>query len=183
MSTSNLSAQVEAAAAEARALARGLSDTQFGWRQEPGRWSIGQCLVHLVRTGEPYLAPLDQALNAAPLAAGDPREPAPGRLGRWTAWSMEPPPRFRMPAQRMIAPPPQTPRDEVVGAFMALQGDFMERLQRAAAREIGAVRVQSPLAGWLRMRVGDCLAFLLAHQRRHLWQARQVREDPRFPAS
>jgi hypothetical protein len=32
------------------------------------------------------------------------------------------------------------------------------------------------------MGLGPCFAFLAAHERRHLWQAWQVRKDPGFPA-
>jgi len=33
----------------------------------------------------------------------------------------------------------------------------------------------------LKLGLGPCFAFLIAHERRHLWQAWQVRKDERFP--
>jgi len=40
----------------------------------------------------------------------------------------------------------------------------------------------SPGSRLLRMSLGDALALVLAHERRHLWQLRQLRADPAFPA-
>ena len=39
--------QFETSKQDAVDLARGLSDGQINWRPGPGRWSMGECLMHL----------------------------------------------------------------------------------------------------------------------------------------
>lgn len=160
----------------------GLSDAQFNWRPDPHRWAVAECLSHLTVTGSAYLGALDRALAEARsrgLTGGRPFRP--GLLGGWMTRSMEPPPRIRMRAPRSILPPtPDRPLAEVRAEFMALQDALERRFGEAEGVDLARARVTSPLASFLRMRLGDAFAFLLAHERRHLWQARRVRDEPGF---
>jgi hypothetical protein len=58
---------------------------------------------------------------------------------------------------------------------------FEGRIRDAEGVDLARTRVASPLLPLLRMGLADILGFLLAHERRHLWQARQVRERAEFP--
>jgi hypothetical protein len=51
-----LAERVEAARAQARRVAGGLSKAQLDWQPGPGRWGVGQCLEHLIVCSE-RLAP------------------------------------------------------------------------------------------------------------------------------
>jgi hypothetical protein len=44
------------------------------------------------------------------------------------------------------------------------------------------VKARSPVSKRIRFSLGAAFAAISAHQRRHLWQARQLRNDPAFPA-
>ncbi len=61
---------------------------------------------------------------------------------------------------------------------------FMEpppkRLMRADGLDLARVRVISPVSRCFRLPLGAYFAFVMAHDRRHLWQARQVRTLPGF---
>jgi hypothetical protein len=52
---------------------------------------------------------------------------------------------------------------------------------RADGLDLKRAVVTSPASRFFRMSLGAYLAFLAAHDRRHLWQARQVREAEAFP--
>ena len=43
--------------------------------------------------------------------------------------------------------------------------------------DITGVKVRSPFARWLRYTLYEWLLVLLAHERRHLWQAERVLEN------
>ena len=73
---------------------------------------MGECLDHLVRTGEAYLEVVDEAVEKAwgKKLIGDP----PFRrtlVGRWVVRTLEPPPGLKIPAPRGIRPrrPEQVP--------------------------------------------------------------------------
>jgi len=52
----DLRRQIDGIVSDAQKLTAGISDRQFNWQPEPGRWSIAQCLVHLNLAGA-ILAP------------------------------------------------------------------------------------------------------------------------------
>lgn len=163
-------------------LLAGVSDAQFNWRPEPHRWSVAECLGHLNVTGTAYLRALDRAISEARsrgLTGGGAFRS--GLLGGWMTRSMEPPPRMKMKAPKSILPPaPDRPLATVREEFMALQDEMERRLRDAEGLDLTRARVTSPVASFLRVRLGDAFGFLLAHERRHLWQARRVRDEPGF---
>jgi hypothetical protein len=56
------------------------------------------------------------------------------------------------------------------------------RLERAAGVDLGRARARTPLSRRPATLLG-CLSLMLAHERRHLWQARRVRSQAAFPAA
>ena len=47
---------LDAADADAREVAAGLTEAQGLWREAPGRWSVSECLDHLATINTVYLA-------------------------------------------------------------------------------------------------------------------------------
>lgn len=174
---------LHAADAEARALAGGLDDRAFNWQPNEGRsWSIAQCLDHLARTGQAYLAPMAVAVDAASRRGRARRGPiAPGYFGGLFLRYMEPPPRFRFPAPREIQPASTGDRDATLAAFLDTQARVRALLERAAGLDLNATRFANPFVPGVRFRVGAGFLIIAAHDRRHLWQARRVRQADGFP--
>ena len=54
-------------------------------------------------------------------------------------------------------------------------------LRRADGLDLARVKVVSPFVRTMKLGLGPCFQFLLAHERRHLWQAWQVRNCDAFP--
>jgi hypothetical protein len=83
--------QLEAAEREAASLMAGLDDARANWQPDEGRgWSAAQCLDHLARATEEYLARMGDALAEARarLAAGAGRwPPASSPAGSCARWS------------------------------------------------------------------------------------------------
>ena len=104
-------------------------------------------------------------------------------LGRLFVWSLEPPPRFRVKAPAAFQPAVDRPRAEIVAAFRAYQVQYVDRLRQASGLDLAHARVSSPAAKWLRMPLGSAFALQIAHERRHLWQARQVMTKAGFPVT
>jgi hypothetical protein len=173
------------AAAEARALAEGLTPAQLLWRPAPERWSVAECLDHLVTTADRILEHLDPAVERA-RALGVTGSPPfrYGRLGELFVRATGPEPVWwsRVPAPRIYRPRPQPPAERVLPAFLELQERLAERIRRAEGLDLGRVKVRSPVSPLLRISLGQWLASIAGHQRRHLIQARAVRGHPDFPA-
>jgi len=176
------SSQFEASTREATKLAGALSGGQLNWRPDPGRWSIGECLMHLAVSSDAALPAIDRAIAYARQRAWP--AAAPYHYGWFTHWmvrSMEPPPTRRMRTFRIFTPP-STPlgRDEVLRALAASRERLLDRARAAAGVNIKRAIVVSPVSRLFRMPLGGYLAFLAAHDRRHLWQAHQVEQASGF---
>jgi hypothetical protein len=58
---------------------------------------------------------------------------------------------------------------------------FVDRLRQASGLDLARARVTSPAARWLRLPLGCGFALTAAHERRHLWQAKQLTSRSEFP--
>jgi hypothetical protein len=178
--------EFEATAADGQALMSELSDEQFSWSPSPDVWSVGQCLEHLNVTAREYLPALDHSIAAAKkygVYGGGPYNY--GWIGPWFAAQLEPPPRRKFKAPPLFQPTarsaPARKRADIEAAFRAYQVQFIDRLRQAHGVDLAKAKVRSPAAWWLRFPLGCGFAVMAAHERRHLWQARQLRLRPDWP--
>ena len=167
---------------EAGPLVSGLDDDQVNWRPGEGRgWSIAQCLDHLAITTNTYLDAIEAAVRAAPNRRGVAAAPVtPGWFARWFIRQLEPPVRLRMPAPGRIAPAPRRSASEAERAFLASLDRYRTALDAAANTDVNALRFANPFAP-IRFTVGAGLVVIVAHDRRHLWQAWNVRTAAGLP--
>jgi hypothetical protein len=174
--------EFERLSAEGDALVTALGDAQFTWRPAPGAWSVAECIDHLNATARVYLPTLDEGIadairrglyNEGPFTYN--------WIGRLFVGTAEPPARFKVKAPEVFRPPPARPRHEITAAFRAYQVQFIDRLRQANGLDLARARVASPVSRWIRLPLGSAFALMAAHERRHLWQARQVLVAAGFP--
>jgi hypothetical protein len=176
-------AQLAAVRSDATELLGGLSEVQLNWRPTPERWSIAQNLTHLVVIGRLYLPQLDDTIRRAREKGW--RKPGPfeyGAVGRWVVAELEPPPRHRMRTPRLFKPQPVQPLAHVRDDFLTLQGELEQRIHAANGLDLRRAKVATIISSLLRLPLGQAFQALLAHERRHLWHARNVRSAASFPS-
>lgn len=180
----DLERQLDQVVADAHAVVGGLASHQVNWRPARDRWSVGECVSHLNVGIRAALPALDRAIESARARGYSGHGPFRyGWFARWMVRSMEPPPQRRFTTFPVFQPAP-APHDAalLLAEFAAVRDELRARLARAEGVDWRRARVTSPASRLLRLPFGAYVAFLLAHDRRHLWQARQVRNDPGFPA-
>lgn len=191
--------ELRAAGEEAEGLVSGLTPEQLAWRPGEDRWSVAECLDHLVRTGDVYLESLDEVIGRARregrLAGGSYR---PSLVGRWLVRVLEPPPGMKVPAPMRIQPRPgggadvtgpaapsgegtRSGAEGALASYLSLRPRFEERLEAADGLDLGGIRMSSPFFRFLRFDLGSAFRIVAAHERRHLWQARRVTEAEGIP--
>ncbi len=170
---------------EAQRLAGGLSAGQLSWRPGNGEtWSLAECLTHLYRGNGIYSAAIEQSVASADRAALVRRESIrPGWLARRFLAMTEPPVRMRIKAPSMLAPQPQPDPSVVLSQFVASHDDVRSVIRDAAALDLNRIRFVNPFLKLVRVSAGTALLIIAAHERRHLWQMKNVRDAPGFPAS
>jgi hypothetical protein len=171
----------------ARRVAGGLSRSQFNWRPEPGRWSIGQCLSHLNVVNGQDIGPIEEAISRA-RARGIAGEPPfrYGPLSRRFIESMEPPVRSRMKAPKSYQPPAEADPETTLAEYLRIADRLRSLIAASEGIDLRRAKTSLPalpplLRAIVRMPLGARFAVVAAHDRRHLWQAEQVRVHPGFP--
>jgi hypothetical protein len=147
----------------------------FTVRPNTSSWSAAECLSHLSISTQLFLPALQKAIDDARkrglVAKKSPRMDVVGRVLRWF---LEPPIHQRMKTSAPFVPRSVRAKAEAFGEFAALQSKLVELLTVARDVDIGHVKIVSPFDRRVRFNVFSAFRIVVAHQRRHLWQAEQA---------
>ncbi len=169
---------LDAAQRDARAVVDGLTADRGAWREQPGSWSVAECLDHLATANRVYLAAMEPSAARA-LSEGRRRRGAalPGLVGGWFVKYMEPPVKASMKgkAPRKIRPRTSPPLDDAITSFLASQDQVRAFVRNYAEIDLAGVRFPNPFIRGIRFSLATGLHVIAAHERRHLWQAWRVR--------
>jgi hypothetical protein len=167
------------------ALVAPLSDEQFFWKPDDGRsWSIAQCLEHLAIINGTYGAAVAKGIESARargLTGGRPIELP--LFGRMFVKAMEPPVKRRLRAPRKAIPQTTRAREEIMRAFADGHALTRGTIRAAADIDVNRARFVNPFIRFIRWTIGTGLQVGPAHDRRHVWQAENVRKTPGFPTA
>jgi len=165
-------------AEQASELVAGLDEDRFTWRPGPDKWSIEECLGHLVVAGQQRVRVLEEGIRRGRergLTGEGPFRYGP--VERWFVRTSEPPVRRRAPAPRRFRPQHGQPVSAVLPTFLHLQSQLMAQAEAAWGLDLRRVKVASPVSRFLPMSLGMALAQTASHERRHLEQALRVRHQ------
>jgi DinB family protein len=157
----------------------GLMPEQLMRRPDPAKWSIAECLAHLNLTAsvvQPKIAAaIEQGKNGKILGTG------PFGLGFWgrlLTWFAEPPPKIRLRAPKGIAPKVETDDPaKIISEFMRCQDEWARLLREAEELDQRKIKVPGLFPGLPTLRLSAPIPWMLAHERRHLWQAENVKQQ------
>ena len=176
--------QTDACEAEAERLVADLDDDGVNWVPPPEKrvsaWSIAQCLHHLILMNEFYLRQWPAALSEAASKAHPPfngLRPTP--FGKWFVNWLEPPARTKTKAIALATPGPRFPRAGLVEQYKASHEVYRHLVRGSAAIDINRVVRRNPIITYVNMRLSTVLMIVPAHDRRHLWQAANVKRAMR----
>jgi hypothetical protein len=161
-------------------LISGLSDEQWNFKQNPDRWSVGECTEHIVRSQRSILDLVKQVLAS-------PRDPewatkTAGKTAivRQVVPSRGPQGQGGVQAPAEIRPTEHWDRAHAIREFYAAQGEvraYVETMDRAIKDH--TMQHPVPALGW--MNGYDWLNLLTMHTVRHSKQIVEVQEDPNYP--
>jgi hypothetical protein len=167
---------------ELEGLIWGLSDDQVNWTPEPGRWSIAQCIDHLNITNLNMITSIDGAIKRGRAAGVLHDGPyVYGFLSRWFMQLMQPPVKRKFKAPAKFQPAPRKSLAELLTVWERTHDRYSGLLREANGLDLAGIKLSSPAIRWIKYPVGIAFWIAAGHDRRHLWQARQVRNDPGFP--
>jgi hypothetical protein len=167
-------AQFETITAQAQELTSGLDEARFNWRPTPSGWSIEECLAHLIIVGQRQIRALEEGIRHG-RESGGPFSYGP--VERFILGLAEPPVRNPLTAPARFRPLHGQPVTGVLPTFLHLQSQFMLQAEAARGLDLRRVKIATPRSRFLRVSLGITFAIVAAHERRHMEQARRVRNQ------
>ncbi|UOQ54265.1 DinB family protein [Hymenobacter cellulosivorans] len=164
-----LEAQVQELSATAAQQLRPLSSLQLNAKPTPTSWSVLECLEHLNRYSCFYNPALARALQSAPAAA--PHQVGFSWLGRKSYDTVKPENVKPQKTIKYMNPVGSQLTGEVVEEFLQHQTQLLELLAAARTVELNRKAVRVEFFRLLKLRLGEALQFVVAHEQRHVQQA------------
>ena len=170
--------EINEARRSAEAVVLGLTPEQFTTQPEAGKWSVAECILHLNVTARVMQSLMEDAIAQAKrdnqLGTGPFSVGAKGRLLIWIA---EPPPKFRIPAPPHLRPPTQIDDPlKLLPDFLKAQNEWERLIRKSTGLDLSKIKVGKPFSPF-RARFAAALPWMMAHQRRHLLQAENVKRQ------
>ena len=153
-----------------------LSSEQVNWKPNPDTWSVAQCLQHLIVINTAYFPLLEAVARGEHRPSLWTRVPLlPRVFGRMVLKAVRPEGRHRFKTSPRFEPSASR-IDEVVARFEAHQQDLVAHMRMTEHLDLRKVIITSPVASGVTYSLLDAYRIVVAHERRHLAQARRVRE-------
>ncbi len=160
-----------------------LRPDQLMWKPAPHRWSIAQCLDHLIVSNECYFPVLDRLSGDRYRATfWEQWSPFSKSIGRNMVATLGPEVRRPFKAPKLFQPRQKDVKDDaIVDRFRKHQEALIRKLEAIRVQPLNKVVVTSPVAGLITIPLTDVLEILAGHEERHLSQAERLLADAGFP--
>jgi hypothetical protein len=165
-------------------LFEGLSAVQGNWKPQDGRgWSIWQCVEHLSLTNQVYAAALKEGLANAESSQkiATTGGITPGWFARFFISKVEPPVGIGVKTKPGATPGEKGDLKQALVRFAESHEALREIVMLWDSVDLNRVRYPNPFLPLVRFTVGTGLLIANAHDRRHLWQAQQVKLAASYP--
>ena len=163
--------QVESHVSDAVKIFQNLSTEQLLKPASDGGWSIAQCLWHLNSYGDYYLPKIKSGLTKNYQANPDFKSTW---LGSYFTRIMKPGAQMKKyKAFKNHIPPVELEADKVVAEFIQQQEQLLSYLKLARHTDMNRIRIPISIVSWVKLKLGDVFQFIIAHDERHLQQAKR----------
>jgi hypothetical protein len=161
-----------------------LPPTTMLHKEAPEKWSAAQCLMHLNSYGDYYLPAIarsiDEALSKHWVSTTNFKS---SWFGNFFTEMMLPRDEAGT-VKKMKAPKNHTPRansnsDVAIATFIDQQEKVLQLLEKAKAIDLKKAKTPISISKFIKLPVGDTFRFLIAHNYRHVLQAKRAIEQAR----
>ncbi|RMH73686.1 MAG: DinB family protein [Gemmatimonadetes bacterium] len=153
---------------------------QLCWKPTPEKWSIADCLDHLLITDTLYFEKLNAAIEYA--KQHNIREKTaykPTLVGAFFVKAVQPGSRVKLKAPSLFKL--STEPAQVPAKFIAHESQFQQIIETLDGLDINRLKISTPLTPLIRFSVGDAVHMLYVHQQRHIQQAQALTRMSAFP--
>lgn len=159
----------------------GLSESQIIWKPSEDKWSIGECIEHLVITQKLYNSEIKKLQFS--------ENPIDGSFrfkhtfsGQMILKYVDPDSTSRSKTFKIFKPDKkQIGNKDIIKFFCEEVETMISFAEKLKGADLTKLKIRSPLTKLIKMNVGDALLINLYHNKRHLNQAEKILNNTNFP--
>lgn len=168
-------AEIDDATKRAWELVKSTDPRLFTVRPHHTSWSAAECLSHLSISTEMFLPVIEKSIaEGRKRGLTTAKKPSMDVLGRVLRWFLEPPIRKRVATAAPFVPKAVRAKAEAFGEFSSLQSKLVDLVHQAGGLDLRKLKIVSPFDKRVRYNLYSAFMIIVAHQRRHLWQAEKA---------
>ena len=159
-----------------------LNVEQLNWKPTADRWSVAQCLDHLITGNKTYFPILDSIVKGNRKSVFMEQLPLlPSIWGKLLIKSLDPKTTRKLKAPANFEPASSDLPGSIVDQFVEHQSEFASLMDRTKDMDLSRIVITSPAVRWVTYSVLDGYRFLVLHEHRHFQQAQRVMAEGNFP--
>lgn len=179
---SQLIDDLNAVAADARSTFGQLTTQQLNWKPSPAAWSVAQCLDHLFTSNAGYIPIIDKIKRGEYKRSFKERLPLVPRIfGSLVLNAVKPEGQMKLKARTDFAPSSSEIGADIVSRFEAQQKQIAEQMRSTDELDLRKIIITSPVASFVTYSLFNGYQIIVAHDQRHLAQAKRVMAREGFP--
>lgn len=155
---------------------KNIDKTKMVYCPEKGKWSIVQILEHMNAYHRFYFPQIEQQLSVITYQSSPWFNS--GFIGDLMTNSLRPKNVVevtnKMKTSKKYTFPNSLNVETVLNEFLAQQDKFLQLLEMAKTRDLNAIKLPLTITNLIKVKLGDVFRFLVAHEQRHMIQARNT---------
>ena len=159
----------------------GLSEAQINWKPSEEKWSIGECIDHLVVTHKLYNSKIKEHQRLFEDFGEGSFKFKHTFSGRMILKYVDPNSTTRSKTFKVFKPTMRQINTNIIRSFCEEVESMISFAEKLHGVDLRKIKISSPLTKLLRMNVGDVLLINLYHDKRHLNQAEKILNETNFP--
>lgn len=159
-----------------------LSAAQLNWKPSAERWSIAQCLDHLITSNKGYLPIIEAVRSGKKQNRFLERLPVlPGLAGKLLIKSLDPASARKLKAPKNFEPAQSDISPTIIDDFVAQQEQVIEGMKSTSHLDLEKIVITSPALSVVTYSMMDAYRIIVTHEKRHFQQAERVAAESAFP--
>lgn len=159
----------------------GLSDDQLNWKPGEGKWSIAQCLDHLMKSNSGFSRDFDSLASGSRKSSFfEKYSPLSGMMGRFLIKAVTDDSKKAKAPTKKVVPPSDLPQ-EIVEFFCSDLDAIGKRIEPLGDVDPKKTILTSPILSIFTYSLDDAYTVIVEHSKRHVRQAKRVMESDGFP--
>lgn len=154
-----------------------LNEEQLNLKPSPDKWSVGECIEHLIVSHYVYLKNI-RKVDVENISPGNDSKPFKHTLvGNLLINSVSPDATRKVKTFKVFKPSNKLLGMEIIADYHRSIDELIEVAKKFGGYDLNKVKISSPISSLIRLNLGDAFIIHLNHDRRHINQADKVSEN------